>query len=47
VLPINGYENAFPFYNLSYGLTIFIMLWILCMTVGSLLYRRAKQTNAL
>jgi multiple sugar transport system permease protein len=47
VLPINGYENAFPFYNLSYGLTVFIMLWVVCMTVGSLLYRRAKQSNAI
>lgn len=44
VLPINGYENAFPFYNLSYGLTIFVMLWAICMTVGAFMYRRVKRT---
>jgi len=45
VLPINGYENAFPFYNLSYGLTVFMMLWIICMVVGSLLYVRVKRAT--
>lgn len=46
VLSINGYENAFPFYNLSYGLTVFMMLWIICMVVGSLLYVRVKRATA-
>ena len=46
VLSINGYENAFPFYNLSYGLTVFMMLWVICMVVGFLMYRRVKQTQA-
>ena len=46
VLSINGYENAFPFYSLSIGLTVFMMLWVLCMVTGYLLYRRVKQTQA-
>jgi multiple sugar transport system permease protein len=46
VLSINGYENAFPFYNLSFGLTVFMMLWVICMVTGYLLYRRVKQTQA-
>jgi ABC-type sugar transport system permease subunit len=46
VLSINGYENAFPFYNLSIGLTVFMMLWVICMITGFVLYRRVKQTQA-
>jgi multiple sugar transport system permease protein len=46
VLGINGYENAFPFYNLSFGLAEFIMLWVICMTAGSLMYRRIKQAES-
>lgn len=45
VLSINGYENAFPFYNLSTGLTVFMLLWVLCMVSGSLLYRRVKAAD--
>ena len=46
VLSINGYENAFPFYNLSYGLTVFMMLWVICMVTGFFMYRRVKQVQA-
>jgi multiple sugar transport system permease protein len=46
VLSINGYENAFPFYNLSSGLTVFMLLWVICMISGSLLYRRVKAAQA-
>jgi ABC-type sugar transport system permease subunit len=45
VLSINGYENAFPFYNLSIGLTVFMMLWVICMVTGYVLYRRVKATQ--
>lgn len=45
VLPINGYENAFPFYNLSYGLTIFVVLWAVCILVGAIMYRRVKRAS--
>ena len=45
-LSINGYENAFPFYNLSIGLTVFMMLWVICMVTGYLLYRRVIKTQA-
>jgi multiple sugar transport system permease protein len=45
VLSINGYENAFPFYNLSIGLTVFMMLWVICMVTGFVLYRRVKATQ--
>jgi multiple sugar transport system permease protein len=46
VLSINGYENAFPFYNLSTGLTVFMMLWVICMVSGTLLYQRVKAAEA-
>jgi len=46
VLSINGYETAFPFFSLSSGLTVFIMLWVICMATGSLLYARVKATEA-
>jgi multiple sugar transport system permease protein len=46
VLSINGYETAFPFYSLSTGLTVFMMLWIICMVTGSLLYGRVKAMEA-
>jgi multiple sugar transport system permease protein len=46
VLSINGYETAFPFYSLSTGLTVFMMLWIICMMTGWLLYGRVKATEA-
>ncbi|MFN8678994.1 MAG: sugar ABC transporter permease [Thermomicrobiales bacterium] len=46
VLAINGFENAFPFFNISYGGATFVMLWLLCTVTGSLLYlwvRRAQE----
>jgi len=46
VLSINGYENAFPFYNLSIGLTTFMLLWVICMVTGYVLYRRVKAQEA-
>jgi multiple sugar transport system permease protein len=46
VLSINGYETAFPFFSLSTGLTVFIMLWVVCMAIGAVLYRRVKATEA-
>lgn len=45
VLAINGYETAFPFFNLSYGGATFIMLWLLCMVTGSLLFLWVKKSQ--
>lgn len=44
VLAINGYETAFPFFNLSYGGAIFVALWLLCTVAGSLLYVWVKRS---
>jgi multiple sugar transport system permease protein len=46
VLAINGYENAFPFFNISYGGATFVALWILCTVAGSLLYTWVKRSQA-
>lgn len=46
VLAINGYETAFPFFNLSYGAATFVALWILCTVAGSLLYAWVKRSQA-
>jgi multiple sugar transport system permease protein len=46
VLAINGYENAFPFFNISYGGATFVMLWVLCTVAGSLLYLWVKKAQA-
>ncbi len=46
VLSINGYETAFPFFNLSYGGAIFVALWVLCTGVGSVLYVWVKRSQA-
>jgi multiple sugar transport system permease protein len=46
VLAVNGYENAFPFFNLSYGGATFVALWLLCTVAGSLLYMWVKRTQA-
>jgi multiple sugar transport system permease protein len=45
VLAINGYENAFPFFNISYGGATFVMLWVLCTVTGSLLYLWVKKSQ--
>jgi multiple sugar transport system permease protein len=45
VLAINGYENAFPFFNISYGGATFVMLWVLCTVAGSLLYLWVKKAQ--
>lgn len=45
VLAINGYENAFPFFNISYGGATFVMLWVLCTVTGSLLYLWVKRSQ--
>ena len=45
VLAINGYENAFPFFNISYGGATFVMLWVLCTVAGSLLYLWVKRSQ--
>jgi multiple sugar transport system permease protein len=45
VLAINGYENAFPFFNISYGGATFVMLWVLCTVAGSLLYLWVKKSQ--
>lgn len=45
VLAINGYENAFPFFNLSYGGATFVALWLLCTVAGSLLYMLVKRSQ--
>ena len=46
VLAINGFENAFPFYNLSYGGATFVALWLLCTVAGSLMYSWVRRTQA-
>jgi multiple sugar transport system permease protein len=46
VLAVNGYETAFPFFNLSYGGATFVALWLLCTVAGSLLYMWVKRTQA-
>lgn len=46
VLAINGYETAFPFFNISYGGAIFVALWLLCTVSGSLLYIWVKRSQA-
>ena len=46
VLAINGYENAFPFFNISYGGATFVALWVLCTVAGSLLYAWVKRSQA-
>ena len=45
VLAINGYETAFPFFNISYGGAIFVALWLLCTVSGSLLYVWVKRSQ--
>ncbi|MCA9864244.1 MAG: sugar ABC transporter permease [Thermomicrobiales bacterium] len=45
VLAINGYENAFPFFNISYGGAVFVALWVLCTVTGSLLYLWVKRSQ--
>jgi len=45
VLAINGYETAFPFYNISYGGATFVALWLLCTVAGSLLYVWVKRSQ--
>ncbi|MFN8590278.1 MAG: sugar ABC transporter permease [Thermomicrobiales bacterium] len=45
VLAINGYETAFPFFNLSGGAATFVMLWVLCTVAGSLLYTLVKRSQ--
>jgi multiple sugar transport system permease protein len=46
VLSLSAYLTAFPFYSLSSGLTVFILLWIICIATGSLLYRSVKRAEA-
>lgn len=46
VLAINGYETAFPFFNISYGGATFVALWLLCTVAGSLLYVLVKRSQA-
>jgi multiple sugar transport system permease protein len=46
VLAINGYETAFPFFNISYGGATFVALWLLCTVAGSLLYVWVKRSQA-
>lgn len=46
VLAINGYETAFPFFNISYGGATFVALWLLCTVAGSLLYLWVKRSQA-
>ena len=46
VLSMNAYTTGFPFFSLSTGLTAFVILWVVCMLVGSLLYRTVKATEA-
>jgi ABC-type sugar transport system permease subunit len=46
VLSINAYVTTFPFFSLSSGLTVFIPLWIICVLIGMLLYRRFKALEA-
>jgi multiple sugar transport system permease protein len=45
VLAVNGYENAFPFFNISYGGATFVALWVLCTVTGSLLYLWVKKSQ--
>ena len=45
VLAINGYETAFPFFNLSYGGATFVALWLLCTVAGSLLFFWVKRSQ--
>lgn len=46
VLAVNGYETAFPFFNISYGGAIFVALWLICTVVGSLMYVVVKRSQA-
>lgn len=46
VLAINGYETAFPFFNISYGGAMFVALWLLCTVSGSLLFIWVKRSQA-
>ncbi len=46
VLAVNGYETAFPFFNLSYGGATFVALWLLCTVAGSLLFFWVKRSQA-
>jgi multiple sugar transport system permease protein len=46
VLAINGYENAFPFFNISFGGATFVALWVLCTVTGSLLYLWVRRAQA-
>lgn len=45
VLAINGYETAFPFFNISGGGATFVMLWLLCTVAGSLLYMWVQRSQ--
>jgi multiple sugar transport system permease protein len=47
VLSANGYETTFQAFNLSYGLATFVMLWVVCMVVGSTVYFRLKRAQAI
>lgn len=46
VLAVNGYETAFPFFNLSYGGATFVALWLLCTVMGSLIYMWVRRSQA-
>jgi multiple sugar transport system permease protein len=45
VLAVNGYETAFPFFNLSGGGATFVALWLLCTVAGSLLFFWVKRSQ--
>jgi len=45
VLAVNGYETAFPFFNLSGGGATFVSLWLLCTVAGSLLFFWVKRSQ--
>lgn len=46
VLAVYGYETAFPFFNLSYGGSVFVALWLLCTVMGSLIYMWVRRSQA-
>ena len=41
-----GFEEAFPWYNLSIGISVLVFLWAACMLIGYLLYRWVKSSQA-
>ena len=46
VLTIMALEEGFLWYNLSTGVTVMVLLWVVCMTVGFILFRHIRANQA-